>query len=224
MRRTASSTSSLLDLESGTVTATSPTTTLFDGAPGLLAGRPARWSSSPSSATATPSSSASTSPTPASRFQLTSGESNENDPVYSPDGKRVYFTSDRDGAENIYSLDLATGELRQYTNVVTGAFMPTVLRAAPTARSAWSTPATGRGASTSTSPTSSEPVEDADDRRAAPSSRSSPRTCRASSPTSRSPSTTPTRSDYGGFKFFLEDAESLRRRRRRPDLRRPASC
>ncbi|HJX27829.1 MAG TPA: BamA/TamA family outer membrane protein [Thermoanaerobaculia bacterium] len=65
---------------------------------------------------------------PARRFQLTTGEWNENDPTFSPDGQRLYFTSDRDGRENIYSLDLTGGELRQYTNVVTGAFMPTVLR------------------------------------------------------------------------------------------------
>ncbi len=66
---------------------------------------------------------------PAQRFQLTGGESNENDPAYSPDGARLYFTSDRDGAENIYSLDVASGELEQWTDVVTGAFMPTVLAA-----------------------------------------------------------------------------------------------
>jgi Tol biopolymer transport system component len=65
---------------------------------------------------------------PGKRFPLTTGESNENDPVYSPDGKRLYFTSDRDGRDNIYGLDLASGQLSQYTNVVTGAFMPTVLR------------------------------------------------------------------------------------------------
>lgn len=65
---------------------------------------------------------------PARRFQLTTGEWNENDPIFSPDGQRLYFTSDRDGRENIYSLGLTGGELRQYTNVVTGAFMPTVLR------------------------------------------------------------------------------------------------
>lgn len=65
---------------------------------------------------------------PGFRYAITTGESNENDPVFSPDGKRLYFTSDRTGPENIFSLDLATGELRQYTNVVTGAFMPTVLR------------------------------------------------------------------------------------------------
>jgi WD40-like Beta Propeller Repeat/Collagenase len=65
---------------------------------------------------------------PGARYAITTGESNENDPVYSPDGQRLYFTSDRNGPENIFSLDLAKGELRQYTNVVTGAFMPTVLR------------------------------------------------------------------------------------------------
>jgi Tol biopolymer transport system component len=65
---------------------------------------------------------------PGTRFALTTGESNENDPIYSPDGKRIYFTSDRQGPENIFGLELATGELRQYTDVVTGAFMPTVLR------------------------------------------------------------------------------------------------
>jgi hypothetical protein len=65
---------------------------------------------------------------PGKRFQLTTIEGNDNDPIYSPDGKRVYFTSDRDGTDNIYSLEVATGKVVQYTNVVTGAFMPTVLR------------------------------------------------------------------------------------------------
>ena len=64
---------------------------------------------------------------PGVRYELTAGESNENDPTFSPDGKRIYFTSDRKGPENIFSLDLATGKLVQYTDVVTGAFMPTVL-------------------------------------------------------------------------------------------------
>jgi WD40 repeat protein len=64
---------------------------------------------------------------PGTRYAVTTGESNENDPVFSPDGKRLYFTSDRTGPENIFGLDLATGMLRQHTDVVTGAFMPTVL-------------------------------------------------------------------------------------------------
>jgi Tol biopolymer transport system component len=65
---------------------------------------------------------------PGVRYQLTTGDSNENDPIYSADGKRLYFTSDRKGPENIFSLDLATGRLLQYTDVVSGAYMPTLLR------------------------------------------------------------------------------------------------
>ncbi len=64
---------------------------------------------------------------PGTRYAITTGNSNENDPTFSPDGKRLYFTSDRTGPENIFSLELSTGLLRQYTDVVTGAFMPTVL-------------------------------------------------------------------------------------------------
>jgi Tol biopolymer transport system component len=68
---------------------------------------------------------------PGRRFQLTYGESNENDPVFSPTGRRLYFTSDRvDGIENVWGLDFDSGELTQYTNAVTGCFMPTVLRQA----------------------------------------------------------------------------------------------
>ena len=64
---------------------------------------------------------------PGVRYQITTGDTNENDPAFSPDGKRLYFTSARQGPENIFSLDLATGKLLQYTDVVTGAFWPTVL-------------------------------------------------------------------------------------------------
>ena len=64
---------------------------------------------------------------PGKRYQLTDGETNERDPVYSRDGKRLYFASDDHGIENIWGLDLATGEMRQYTNAVTGCFMPTVI-------------------------------------------------------------------------------------------------
>ena len=65
--------------------------------------------------------------TPQQRFPLTDGETNETDAVFSPDGKRIYYTSDRTGANNIYSLDLESGETIQHTNSVTGCFMPTVL-------------------------------------------------------------------------------------------------
>jgi len=64
---------------------------------------------------------------PRQRIQLTFGESNEKDAIYSPTGHRIYFASDRNGVDNIYGLDLADGELHQYTNAVSGCFQPTVL-------------------------------------------------------------------------------------------------
>jgi len=45
-------------------------------------------------------------------------------PVWSPDGKTLYFTSDRTGIPNIYAWNVSTGALFQVTNVVTGAYMP----------------------------------------------------------------------------------------------------
>ena len=45
-------------------------------------------------------------------------------PSWSPDGRLLYFSSDRTGISNIYAFDLATSRLRQVTNVSTGAFMP----------------------------------------------------------------------------------------------------
>lgn len=54
-------------------------------------------------------------------------QTNEMDAAFSPDGRRLYFTSDASGAQNIYSFSFDTGEVYQHTNAVTGAFMPTVL-------------------------------------------------------------------------------------------------
>ncbi|MCU0683307.1 MAG: BamA/TamA family outer membrane protein [Polyangiaceae bacterium] len=45
-------------------------------------------------------------------------------PVWSPDGKTLYFSSDRTGIFNLYAYDLPTGALWQVTNVRTGALMP----------------------------------------------------------------------------------------------------
>ena len=45
-------------------------------------------------------------------------------PVWSPDGKFLYLSSDRSGIANIYAFELATQTLTQVTNVVTGAYMP----------------------------------------------------------------------------------------------------
>lgn len=62
------------------------------------------------------------------RYALTSGEHNNKESVFSPDGNRIYFTSDRAGVDNIYGLDLERGTVAQYTNVVTASDRPTVLR------------------------------------------------------------------------------------------------
>ena len=64
---------------------------------------------------------------PSERFQLTQGESNETDAIFSPDGARLYFTSDRSGADNVYGLELESSLLTQYTNSVTGCSQPAVL-------------------------------------------------------------------------------------------------
>ena len=47
-------------------------------------------------------------------------------PVFSPDGKKLYFHSDRTGVMNIYAYDLATKKLDQVTNVINGAQQPTI--------------------------------------------------------------------------------------------------
>jgi hypothetical protein len=96
---------------------------------------------------------------PSERYQLTSGAWNDIDAYFSPDGKRLFFASDKqtgrnieqagnilqkaeDSAKpgtatpaadptnyasyNIYSLDLSSGDVLQYTDVVGGCFMPIV--------------------------------------------------------------------------------------------------
>lgn len=96
---------------------------------------------------------------PTKRFQLTRGQWNDVDAWVSPDGKRVFFSSDRQtgrnavdaaklleaeeararregdtppadplnfAAFNIYSLDLASGDVLQYTDVIGGCFTPVV--------------------------------------------------------------------------------------------------
>lgn len=64
---------------------------------------------------------------PESRYQLTTHPSNNKEAAYSRDGSRIYFASDRSGADNIYSLDLDSGKVQKYTNAITGCDRPTVL-------------------------------------------------------------------------------------------------
>jgi hypothetical protein len=62
---------------------------------------------------------------PAKVEQVTWGDGHDEDPALSPDGKRLYFASSRGGGiYNIYSQDLATGELLQYTDVIGSALSP----------------------------------------------------------------------------------------------------
>src|SRR5262249_48885664 len=46
------------------------------------------------------------------------------DPIFSPDDRTIYFSSDRTGIFNIHAYDVATAGLKQVTNLRTGAFMP----------------------------------------------------------------------------------------------------
>lgn len=47
-------------------------------------------------------------------------------PAWSPDGRYLVFSSDRTGVTNLYAYDLEERELRQVTNLLTGAFQPDV--------------------------------------------------------------------------------------------------
>lgn len=58
--------------------------------------------------------------------RLTHDRAIDQNPQFSPDGKQLFFASDRTGIFNIYVLDLGTRALSQVTNVRTGAFMPAV--------------------------------------------------------------------------------------------------
>lgn len=66
---------------------------------------------------------------PSKKTQITVGAFSDVQPSYSRDGGTIYFASDRNayGVFNIYSLDLSTGDVRQYTDVVGGCFAPVEL-------------------------------------------------------------------------------------------------
>jgi hypothetical protein len=57
---------------------------------------------------------------------LVRGLEDERDPCWSPVDETVYFASDRGGIFNLYSYGLAEDRLTQVTNVVGGAFNPSV--------------------------------------------------------------------------------------------------
>jgi outer membrane protein assembly factor BamA len=57
---------------------------------------------------------------------LTRDRAIDQQPAWSPEGRWVFFTSDRTGIANVYAYDLMTLELFQVTNVLGGAYMPEV--------------------------------------------------------------------------------------------------
>jgi len=59
-------------------------------------------------------------------YELTHDRAIDQQPAWSPDGKSLYFVSDRSGVANVYSYDLASHALSQVTNVLTGAYMPAI--------------------------------------------------------------------------------------------------
>ncbi len=57
---------------------------------------------------------------------LITGTPDDRNPIYSADGKYLYFVSDRTGIFNVYKMEVASKKIDQITNVLGGAFTPTV--------------------------------------------------------------------------------------------------
>ncbi len=55
---------------------------------------------------------------------ITSGPHEDINPTFNQECDTLYFSSDRDGAYNIYSIDLKKGRIKRFTNVATGNFFP----------------------------------------------------------------------------------------------------
>jgi dipeptidyl aminopeptidase/acylaminoacyl peptidase len=53
--------------------------------------------------------------------QLTRDEKRDNNPRWSPDGKKIAFISGREGGAQVWIADIASGETRKHTNISTGA-------------------------------------------------------------------------------------------------------
>jgi hypothetical protein len=60
--------------------------------------------------------------------ELTHDRATDTGPSWSPDGRRVYFSSDRTGIANIYAFELSSGLVFQVTNVLGGAYQPSLSR------------------------------------------------------------------------------------------------
>lgn len=57
---------------------------------------------------------------------IVGGPADQRDPVMSPDGTWMYFSDDVTGIFNIYRYNMADGSTNQVTNVLGGAFQPTI--------------------------------------------------------------------------------------------------
>lgn len=58
--------------------------------------------------------------------QFSDDDAIDSEVAWARDGKSIYFSSDRSGVSNIYVADVKTGATRQLSNVLTGAFSPTL--------------------------------------------------------------------------------------------------
>jgi hypothetical protein len=58
--------------------------------------------------------------------ELTPDRAIDSGATWSPDGRYLLFSSDRTGIPNLFAVEVATGELRQVTNLLSGAFEPAV--------------------------------------------------------------------------------------------------
>ncbi len=63
--------------------------------------------------------------------QLTFGDENAIAPHFASDSKEIFFSSDKRGAFNIYSINIQSGELKRYTDVRSGNFFPIPLPREP---------------------------------------------------------------------------------------------
>ncbi|WP_394824133.1 hypothetical protein [Pendulispora albinea] len=61
-----------------------------------------------------------------SYVEIAHDRAQEGGPSFSPDGRWLFFHSDRSGVSNVYAWNVQTHELKQVTNVVNGAYQPAV--------------------------------------------------------------------------------------------------